>query len=175
MKKAQPEFDNNATDAENFRFAIVLSRWNSDFTERLLDGANDALRTRGVTGEAIEVFRVPGAFELPLACLKVAETGRFDAVIALGVVIRGETPHFEYVAGAAASGITDASLRSGVPILFGVITAENEQQTLDRCGDGPANKGHEAAMAAIDVASLYRRMAEDQGLMESEKGISHVV
>ena len=162
-------------DAGGFRFAIVVSRWNDAYTSRLLDGSLEALAERGAAEADIEVFKVPGAFELPLACLKAAEIGDFDAVIALGLVLRGETPHFDFVAGSAARGISEASLISGIPILFGVITADNEQQAEDRCGSKSANKGYEAAMAAIEVANLYRRMDSEQGLQGKEKKLSHGV
>ena len=162
-------------DANGFRFAIVVSRWNDEFTSRLLDGAREALRECGASESDVEVFKVPGAFELPLTCLKAAEIGDFDAVIALGLVLRGETPHFDFVAGAAARGISEASLISGVPIMFGVITADNERQAEDRCGSKSANKGYEAAMAAIEVANLYREMDSEQGLQGKEKKLSHGV
>lgn len=174
MSKAQPDIDNERSNAAGFRFAVVVSRWNSEFTDKLHRGAVEALLENGATEINIETFKVPGAFELPLACLKAALTARFDAVIALGVVIRGDTPHFEYVAGEAARGITEASLRCGVPVLFGVITADTVEQVIERCGDRNANKGYEAAIAAIEVANLYREMAE-QGSQGREKTFSHVV
>jgi 6,7-dimethyl-8-ribityllumazine synthase len=162
-------------DAGGFRFAIVVSRWNDLYTSRLLGGALEALRECGATESDVEVFKVPGAFELPLACLRAAETNEFHAVIALGLVLRGETPHFDFVAGAAARGISEASLISGVPILFGVITAHTEQQAEERCGAGSANKGYEAAMAAVEVATLYSKMDSEQGLTGKEKKLSHGV
>ena len=175
MKKEQPEIDNKSNNADEFRFAVVVSRWNSSFTDRLRNGAIDALRECGATEEAVQVFQVPGAFELPLACLKAAESGRFDAVIALGVVIRGDTPHFDYVAGQCASGIMKAGMTTGIPVLFGVLTADTAEQALDRCGERSNNKGYEAAMAAIEVANLYRNMAKEQGVRGNEKKLSHVV
>jgi 6,7-dimethyl-8-ribityllumazine synthase len=162
-------------DVSGFRFAIVVTRWNEAYTSRLLDGAQEALRECRATEDAVEVFKVPGAFELPLACLKAAESGRFDAVIALGLVLRGETPHFDFVAGEAARGITDASLITGVPVLFGVITADTEQQAEDRCGTRSTNKGYEAAIAAVEIVDLYRRMELEQGLQGKEKEFSHGV
>lgn len=162
-------------DASGFRFVIVVTRWNEKYTSRLLDGALNALNESGANDDAVEVFKVPGAFELPLACLKTAESGRFDAVIALGLVLRGETPHFDFVAGEAARGITEASLKSGVPILFGVITADTEQQAEDRCGTKSGNKGYEAAIAAVEIADLYRRMNLEQGVKGKEKEFSHGV
>jgi 6,7-dimethyl-8-ribityllumazine synthase len=175
MSNASPDFDKQRSDASGFRFAIVVSRWNSLFTDRLLSGAEEALLQNGATKEDIEVFKVPGAFELPLACLKAAESGRYDAVIALGVVIRGDTPHFDYVAGQSANGIMQAGLQSGIPVMFGVITTDNEQQTIERCGKGSANKGYEAAISAIEIANLFREMAQDQGRKGKEKSVSHVV
>lgn len=154
------------------RFAVVGSRWNSGITGNLRKGALDALGERGCPAASVEVIDVPGAFELPLACLTAAKTGRFDAVIALGVVIRGDTPHFEYVAGQAAHGIMQAGLETGIPVLFGVITADNEQQALDRSGEKADNKGYEAALAAVEMADLMRRISSrDRG----DKALPHVV
>ena len=145
-------------------------------TSRLLDGAIDALESSGASESAVEVFKVPGAFELPLASLKAAESGKFDAVIALGIVIRGETPHFDFVAGEAAKGITQASLKTGVPVLFGVITADTVEQAMNRSGLKAGNKGFEAAMSAIEVASLYSQMADGQDKVRvEEKVFPHVV
>jgi 6,7-dimethyl-8-ribityllumazine synthase len=175
VSKERPEIDNQRLNVEGSRFAVVVSRWNSSFTDRLREGAVEALQASGATDEAVQVFQVPGAFELPLASLKAAESGRFDAVIALGVVIRGETPHFEYVAGQAASGIMEAGLKTGIPVMFGVVTADTVEQAADRCGEGENNKGHEAAIAAVEVVSLYRKMAKEQGLKGNEKILSHVV
>ena len=155
LEKSQPTSQRNLS-AQGFRFAIVASRWNDAIVSRLIDGATKALAEASADESAIELFRVPGAFELPLCAQKAAETGRFDAVICLGVVIRGDTPHFEYVAGSAARGVTEAALRTGVPLLFGVITADNVEQADERSRDDENNKGHEAAMAAIEVANLYR-------------------
>jgi 6,7-dimethyl-8-ribityllumazine synthase len=143
--------------AAGFRFAVVVSRWNHELTSKLLNGAVDALKAAGADEADIEVFGVPGSFELPLASLKAAENG-FDAVIALGVVIRGDTPHFDYVAGQAAAGIMQASLQAGVPIMFGVITANTLEQAVARSGDGPDNKGHEAALSAIEMVNLVHRL-----------------
>lgn len=156
------KFESNRGElsAAGFRFAIVASRWNASITTKLTEGAVEALASVGASDDAIEIFRVPGAFELPLACQEAADTGEFDAVIALGVVIRGDTPHFDYVAGQAASGITQASLTTGIPILFGVITADTLEQALARSGEKEDNKGYEAALSAIEMAMLLRRMNE---------------
>ena len=171
----QPKIHRGRNNAEGLRFAIVVSRWNDFLTSKLLDGALDALESHGATDDAVEVFKVPGSFELPLTSLKAAESGRFDAVIALGVVIRGETPHFEYVAGEAAKGIAQAGMTSGIPVLFGVVTAENVEQAINRCGVKSGNKGYEAAVSAIEVADLHRQMANEQGKRTEEKTLSHVV
>lgn len=158
--------------AGDLRFAIVVSRWNDVYTSRLCAGAKNALRQAGVDEGLIEVFEVPGAFELPLVCLQAAELGRFDAVIALGVVIRGDTPHFDYVAGQAAAGIMQANLRSGVPVMFGVITADTIEQVEARVGDGEDNKGFEAAISAIEMAHLTRSFKDRKG---EDKAVPHVV
>ena len=143
--------------AKGFRFAIVASRWNDALVARLIDGAREALEIASVDANAIETFRVPGSFEIPLCALKTAETGKFDAVICLGVIIRGETPHFHYIAAETARGIGEANLRTGVPLLFGVITADNVQQAMDRAAAKPNNKGFEAAMAAVEIVNLYQK------------------
>lgn len=152
------ELKREQISAAKYRFAIVVSRWNDTYTSRLANGAVEAFREADVSDENIETFYVPGAFELPLASLKAAKSGDFDAVIALGVVIRGDTPHFDYVAGEAAAGLMKASLKTGVPILFGLITADNIEQTEARCGTGADNKGYEAAQSAIEMAELMRHM-----------------
>lgn len=143
-------------NASSFRFAIVASRWNEAIVSRLIDGAQKALQQASAADDAVDLFRVPGAFEIPLCAQKAAESRKFDAVICLGVVIRGDTPHFEYIAAAAARGISEASLRTGVPLLFGVITADNVEQAQSRSRDDENNKGYESAMAAIELANLYR-------------------
>jgi 6,7-dimethyl-8-ribityllumazine synthase len=160
--------------AAGFRFAIVVSRWNEALTSRLAAGAAEALRETGASDLSFETFYVPGSFELPLACLKAAQTGDFDAVIALGVVIRGETPHFEYVAGQAASGILQASMTSGIPVMFGVITAENLEQAEARTGQKVDNKGYEAAHSAVEMVNLFREMDRRQTADEDTKFFPHV-
>ena len=152
------ELNRSDISAAGFRFAIVVSLWNYTLTSKLADGAIEALKSVGGKDDAIETFHVPGAFELPVACLKAAKSGDFDAVIALGVVIRGDTPHFDYVAGQAASGILQASMQSGIPVMFGVITADTMQQALDRTGEKSDNKGYEAAMSAVEMVNLFREM-----------------
>jgi len=167
------EFDREPLSAVGFRFAIVVSRWNHELTTRLADGAVEALKSRGAGDDTIEIFYVPGAFELPLACLKTASSGKFDAVLALGVVIRGETPHFEYVAEQAAAGIMQASLQSGVPVMFGVVTADTRRQAEARAGENVDNKGYEAALSAVEMATLVRKM--DRISSGDEKAFPHVV
>ena len=158
--------------ASGYRFALIVSRWNGEFTSRLEAGAREALSKAGAVDGNVEAFRVPGAFELPLAALTAARTGRFDAVIALGVVIRGETPHFDYVAGEAATGLRQASMETGIPVLFGVITADTVEQTLARCADGEDNKGYEAAMSAIDMVNALNEIRRDR---ENVKAFPNVV
>lgn len=165
------ERDHQQLSGDGFRFAIVVSRWNDALTSKLADGAREALTEADVEEGSIETFQVPGAFELPLACLRAAETRKFDAVIALGVVIRGETPHFEYVAGQAASGILNASMKTGIPVMFGVITADTMQQAVDRTGEKDDNKGYEAARSAIEMVTLFREMDSGGSI---DKVIPHV-
>lgn len=155
----QPKVHQGKLKAEGFRFAIVASRWNDLLVSKLIEGAVEALEENGAVEDSIEIFRVPGAFELPLAVKKVAASRKWDAVISLGIVIRGDTPHFDYVAGAAAEGATQVSLETGVPVLFGVITADNVQQVIDRAGKRADNKGFEAATAALEVVNLYKEIA----------------
>ena len=144
-----------ATDA---RFAIVVSRWNREITESLLSGAMRALTRHGVGEEMISVYRVPGAFELPLAASRVARTGKVDAIIALGCVIRGDTPHFEYVCSECTRGIGEVALQENLPVCFGVLTTDNLDQALARAGDNEENKGEEAALTALEMVTLFRRI-----------------
>lgn len=145
-------------DASRLRVGIIVSRFNLAITERLRDGALRALRQAGARESSVEVFEVPGAFEIPQAAQAAAETKRFDAVVCLGCVIRGETPHFEYIAGAVAHGITRASATTRVPMAFGVLTTNTAEQAMARASDGPDNKGWEAAAAAIEMAALLRTL-----------------
>ena len=154
----QPVIHRGKTNAEGFRFAIVASRWNDFLTSKLIDGAVDALSSAGASDGDVEVFMVPGAFELPLAALKAAQSGKFDAVIAIGVVIRGETPHFDFIAQSCASGIADIAAETGIPVSFGVLTVDTLQQALDRSGDEESNKGYEAANTALDMISVLRKL-----------------
>ena len=145
--------------AQGLRFAIVVSRFNSLVTQRLLDGALDALRRHGADDDAITVVYVPGSFEIPLAAKRLAQSGAFDAVICLGCIIRGDTPHFEYVANEAAKGIAQVALETGVPTIFGVVTADTLEQALERAGAKAGNRGFEAAMTAMEMANLMRQLS----------------
>ncbi|HMJ25906.1 MAG TPA: 6,7-dimethyl-8-ribityllumazine synthase [Pyrinomonadaceae bacterium] len=156
VKSAPRANAENAANAKGFRFAIVASRWNDSIVSRLIEGARQALEELHADVNATSVFRVPGSFEIPLCALKAAESGKFDAVICLGVIIRGETPHFEYIAAEVARGIGEAGMKTGVPLLFGVITAENVDQAIARAGVGLDNKGFEAALAAVELVNLYK-------------------
>ena len=145
-------------DGQDLTLAIVVSRFNQRLTERLLAGAQEALAKHGVDPERVDVVHVPGCFELPLTAQRLAETGRYQAVVCLGCVLRGETPHFDYVAGQAASGIARVGLDTRVPVIFGVVTADTLQQALDRVGGREGNKGFDAVLAAIEMANLMKRI-----------------
>ncbi len=140
------------------KIGLVASRWNDFMGSKLLQGAQDTLIRHGIAEADIDVAMVPGSFELPLAALKMAKSGRYDAVVCLGVVIRGATPHFDYVAGEAAKGIAQASWQSGVPVTFGVVTSDTIEQAIERAGSKSGNKGAEAALAAIEMANLLRQL-----------------
>ena len=142
------------------RFAIVVSRFNEFITTRLLASALETLKRHGCEEDDITCVHVPGAFEIPLVAKRLAESGAYDAVICLGCVIRGQTPHFEFVAGQAAGGIAQVALSTGIPTAFGVITADTLEQAIDRSGSKPGNKGIEAAMCAIELANLVRQLPE---------------
>ena len=146
------------TPAAAHRFAIVVSRFNADITGRLQSGAQAALTEAGAPAEHVEVFNVPGAFELPQAARSAAETGRFDAVICLGCVIRGATAHFEYISASVAHAIQEAAGETGVPIAFGVLTTDTWEQADERAAAGAGNKGREAAAAALEMAALFRAL-----------------
>ena len=147
-----------ATTAAGLRFAIVVARFNDFVTERLRSGALEALTAAGVASEHVTTLRVPGSFEIPLAAQRAAETGQFDGVVCLGCLIRGATPHFEYIASAVAQGITHASAATGVPMAFGVLTTNSAEEALERAQPGSGNKGWEAAMAAVEMATLLARL-----------------
>lgn len=141
-----------------FRIAIVVARFNAGITDGLRDGARATLNDAGVAEGDVEEFAVPGAFELPQAARVAAGTGRFDAIVCLGCVIRGETPHFEYVASSAAQGLMAAAADTQIPMAFGVLTTDTEEQARARAGDDAGNKGREAAVAALEMATLFRRL-----------------
>jgi 6,7-dimethyl-8-ribityllumazine synthase len=145
-------------DATGLRFAIIVGRFNSFIVERLLEGALDALRRHGAADSDIMVVRVPGAFEIPLTAQRVATRNECDAIICLGAVIRGATPHFDYVAGEVSKGIAQVSLSTGVPIAFGVLTTDTVEQAVERAGTKAGNKGFDAAMTAIETANLFREL-----------------
>jgi len=142
------------------RVAIVVSRFNDFVTERLLEGAQAALRDAGLDDGSVDVLRVPGAFEIPMAAQRIAESGKVSAVVCLGCLIRGATPHFEYIAGACANGITAAAASTGVPMAFGVLTTNSVEEALERAAPGPSNKGREAADAAIEMARLFAKIGD---------------
>jgi len=147
--------------AAGFRFAVVVSRFNDEVTGGLLQGALDALEQAEVSSDDITVVHVPGAFEIPLAAARLAETGQFDAVITVGCLIKGDTMHFEYIAAACSQGIVQASTMTGVPVTFGVLTTLTEDQAIARSEPGPDNKGREAALAAIEMATLLRDLEQE--------------
>lgn len=146
--------------ASGLRFAIVVSRFNSFVTERLLAGAMDALARTGAAADAIDVIKVPGSWEIPLVAGEAARQHRYDAVICLSAVIRGETPHFDYVAAEVSKGIAHAAVETGVPIAFGVLTTNTLEQAIDRAGTKGGNKGFDAAMTAIEMANLMRTLRQ---------------
>ena len=165
MKTREGQFE-----ASGLRFAIVVSKYNEFVTSRLLAGALDVLTKAGADEKAVEITRVPGAFEIPLVARRLARSGRFDAVICLGAVIRGETPHFEYISAEASRGIAQAAWEADLPVVFGVLTTENVEQALERAGAPERNKGAEAARTAIEMATLLRTLkATKKGARRSLK------
>ncbi len=151
-----PQFFEGKLEAKGLKFGIIVSRFNSFISERLLEGAVDALLRHGGDDSNIHVARVPGAFEIPLAAKKLAESGTYDAVICLGAVIRGSTPHFDFVASEVSKGVASVSLDSGVPIAFGVLTTDTIEQAVERAGTKAGNKGFEAAVTAIETVNLLK-------------------
>lgn len=135
-------------------YALVVGRWNSFVVEHLLEGALDALRRHGIADSQLTIIRAPGAFEIPLVCKKAAQSGKYDAIIALGAVIRGGTPHFEYVAGECVRGLSSVMMESGIPVAFGVLTVDTIEQAIERAGTKAGNKGEEAALSALEMVSL---------------------
>jgi 6,7-dimethyl-8-ribityllumazine synthase len=147
-------------DAKDLRFGLVVSKFNEFVTSRLLTGALETLGKAGAAEPAIQVVMVPGAFEIPLVARRMARSGRFDAVICLGAVIRGETPHFEYISAEASRGIAQAAWESDIPVVFGVLTTENVEQALERSGSAERNRGVDAARTAIEMANLLKQMKD---------------
>ena len=146
-----------------FRFAVVVSRFNEEITEGLLRGAREYFAEASIPEDAVTVFRVPGAFEIPIAAQRLAESGDYDAIVCLGCLVKGDTMHFEYIADAATHGIQQAAAATGVPMAFGVLTALTEEQAVQRSGTGEGNKGREAAQAALEMAKLFRALDEGIG------------
>jgi 6,7-dimethyl-8-ribityllumazine synthase len=153
-----PAYFEGKLDATGLKFGIIVGRFNSFIGERLLEGALDALKRHGAGDGDISVARVPGSYEIPLTAQKMAATGRYDAVICLGAVIRGATPHFDYVASEVAKGIAQVSLQTGVPIAFGVLTTDTIEQAVERAGTKAGNKGFDAAMTAIETVNLFKEL-----------------
>jgi 6,7-dimethyl-8-ribityllumazine synthase len=145
------------------RFAIVVSRFNEEITEGLLRGAREVFSEASVRDEDLTIVRVPGAFEIPIAAQRLAESGDYDAIVCLGCLIKGDTMHFEYIAEAASHGIVQAAAATGIPMAFGVLTTMTEEQAAERSGTGAGNKGREAAAAAMEMATLFRRLDEGIG------------
>ncbi len=154
-----PKTLEGALQAKGYQFGIVVSRFNAFITDKLLEGALDCLERNGADMDTVTIAKVPGAFEIPLACLKMAQSGNHDAVIALGAVIRGATPHFNYISSEVAKGIASASLQTGVPITFGIITSDTIEQAIERAGTKAGNKGWDAAHSAIEMVNLFKEMA----------------
>lgn len=149
--------DFNAGDA---KFCILAARFNSFIVERLVEGAVDALLRHGTSRDNIEIIRVPGAYEMPLSAQRIARTGQYDSIIALGAVIRGSTPHFDYVAGECSKGLAQVSLAEDMPVIFGVLTTDTIEQAVERAGTKAGNKGAEAAMSAIEMISLFNKLQD---------------
>ncbi|HEX8649553.1 MAG TPA: 6,7-dimethyl-8-ribityllumazine synthase [Pyrinomonadaceae bacterium] len=158
----QPVIHQGRLNAEGFRFALIASRWNDFLTARLTEGALDALERLGAGEKAVELFKVPGSFEIPLLARKLAASGKFDAIVCLGTIIRGQTPHFEYIAGEVTKGIAQAGMETGVPVVYGIVTADTLEQAIDRAGVKAGNKGFEAAMSAVELVNLYKEVVSSQ-------------
>ena len=149
---------NGNLKGDNKRFALVVSRFNSMISERLLEGALDCFERHGGQRENLTVVRVPGSFEIPLTALKLAKSQKFDGIICLGAVIRGSTPHFDYVAAEAAKGVAQAAFNSGLPVIFGVLTTDSIEQAIERAGTKAGNKGWDAMLSAIEMADLFKQL-----------------
>jgi 6,7-dimethyl-8-ribityllumazine synthase len=158
----QPVTHQGRLNAEGFRFALISSRWNDFLTARLVEGALDALERLGADEKSVELFKVPGSFEIPLLARKLAASAKYDAVVCLGTIIRGQTPHFEYIAGEVTKGIAQAGMETGVPVVYGIVTADTLEQAIDRAGVKAGNKGFEAAMSAVELVNLYKEVGSGQ-------------
>ena len=158
MSNETPRMIEGELLARDLRFAFIAARFNDVVVEPLIRGALDALKRHGATDKQIEIVRVPGAFDIPVVARKLALSRRYDALLALGAVVRGQTAHFDYVAGECASGLARIALESGVPVAFGVLTTDTMEQAMDRAGGKAGNKGADAALAAIEMANLLRRL-----------------
>ncbi len=156
-------------DGSGVRPAIVVSRFNSFITGKLLDGALDCLERHNVNTDDIDVFWVPGAWEIPSLALRIADTGSFDCVICLGAVIRGETPHFDYVSSESAKGVAQAAMLTDVPVIYGIITADTVEQAVDRAGTKSGNRGFDAAMTALEMTALYDHVADIESSHSEEE------
>lgn len=153
-----PKIFEGKISAEGFRFAIIVSRFNDFISSRLVEGAMDALNRHGANDEQVSLVKVPGAFEIPHTAKRLVESERFDAIICLGAVIRGSTPHFEYVASEVSKGIANVGIESKIPVTFGVLTTDNLEQAIERAGSKAGNKGWDAAMAAMEMVNLFKEM-----------------
>jgi 6,7-dimethyl-8-ribityllumazine synthase len=160
MSEGIQRFEGEFNAPSGARFAVVAARFNETIVQRLIEGAIDTLRRHGAADQNIVLIKAPGAFELPLVCQRVAASGKVDAVIALGCVIRGATPHFDFVAGEAAKGCGSVATSTGVPVVFGVLTTENIEQAVERSGTKAGNKGSDVALAALEMVNLGRKLAE---------------
>jgi len=145
-------------DAKGLRFALVVSRFNSFICDRLVEGAVDALVRHGAAADDIQVVKVPGAFEIPVAAKKVAASGQVDAIVCLGAVIRGATPHFDYVSAEVSKGVAAVGLETGLPVVFGVLTTDNVEQAIERAGTKAGNKGFDAALSAVEMVNLFKEL-----------------
>jgi 6,7-dimethyl-8-ribityllumazine synthase len=154
-----PAFVEGKLTSQGLRFALIASRFNSFVTDRLVEGALDAIVRTGGDPDSVRVYKVPGSFEIPLVAKRLATSGRYDAVICLGAVIRGATPHFDFVAAEVAKGVAHVALETGIPVTFGVLTTETLEQAIERAGSKAGNKGWDAAMAAVETANLLRMEA----------------
>lgn len=153
-----PKIIEGKLDAKGLRFGLLVSRFNSFVSDRLVEGAIDALLRHGAEKDDINIVRVPGAFEIPPTAKQMAESGRYDAIVCLGAVIRGATPHFEYVSAEVSKGVASVSIDSGIPVTFGVLTTDTIEQAIERAGSKAGNKGFDAAVAAVEMANLYKAL-----------------